>query len=118
MTNNYTFNTPVTGSAFGSDNTTINNTLTCLNRSEESELKKFLQEWVDQKNPEITHNPEASAEKAAQALATQNSSIFKKLQAGGIGATTSLMGDLATGQEPVIVFVKAFFAFVNGVATA
>ena len=114
--NQYNFNAPVTGSAFDSKDFTINNT--CLNSSEERELKQFIQAWIDQKRSEIEVNPEASGKKAAQALEEQHSSIFKKLQAGGIGATTSLMGDLATGEDPVQACIKAFFAFFGGAATA
>lgn len=118
MTKNYTFNDKVIGCVIDSPNTTIHNNVVCLTSSEESELKSFLQEWIDQERSEIERDPEGSCEKAAKALAKQNSNIFKKLQVGGIGATTSLMGDLATGEQLNIAFVKAFFAFVGGVATA
>ena len=116
MTDIYNFNDKVIGSMFGSKHGTINNTATNLNPSDESELRNFLQSWIEQQKGEIIDDPEASGAKAAQALEVQNPNIVGTLQNSSIGAVTSLVGDLATGEEPIKAFIKAFLAFIGGIA--
>ena len=116
MTDIYNFNDKVIGSMFGSKHGTINNTVTNLSPIDESELRNFLQSWIEQQKREIIDDPEASGAKAAQALEIQSPSIVETLQSSSIGAVTSLVGDLATGEEPVKAFIKAFFTFIGGIA--
>ena len=116
MTDIYNFNDKVIGSMFGSKHGTINNTVTNLSPIEESELRNFLQSWIEQQKVEIIDDPEASGAKAAQALEIHSPSIVETLQSSSIGAVTSLVGDLATGEEPIKAFIKAFFTFIGGIA--
>lgn len=116
MNNNFYGN--VTGNVFGDNSGTINNKVEFLSSNEDSELKRFLQEWKEQERQELKSNPEASAQKAVVVFNQQNPIIVNKLQAGSASAITSLMTDLAIGERFEVAFVKAFFAFVGAAAIA
>ena len=42
---------------------------------------------------------------------------MQRIQNAGISSLTSLIGDIATGEDPISAFIKAFIAGIGGAAT-
>ena len=80
-------------------------------------MRTFLQAWSQHQQSQITENPENSGIDAARTLETENPGLMQRIQNGGIGALTSLIGDMATGEDPISAFIKAFIAGIGGAAT-
>jgi HEAT repeat protein len=115
----FNFNAPV--GFVGDNHATVNvgnnqPTLT-LSAEDITALRTFLQTWSQHQKSKITENPESSGIDAMITLEAENPGLMQRIQNGGIGALTSLIGDMATGEDPISAFIKAFIAGIGGAAT-
>ncbi|QTR47638.1 HEAT repeat domain-containing protein [Thiothrix litoralis] len=115
----FNFNAPVTAGVIGDNHGTVNvgNNQPVLSAEDIAALRTFLQAWSQHQQSQITENPENSGIDAARTLETENPGLMQRIQNGGIGALTSLIGDMATGEDPISAFIKAFIAGIGGAAT-
>jgi HEAT repeat protein len=119
MSNIFKFNAPITAGVIGDNHGTVNvgNNQPALGAEDIAALRTFLQAWSQHQQSQITENPENSGIDAARTLETENPGLMQRIQNGGIGALTSLIGDMATGEDPISAFIKAFIAGIGGAAT-
>ncbi|WML90665.1 HEAT repeat domain-containing protein [Thiothrix lacustris] len=119
MSNTFNFNASVTAGNIGDNHGTVNvgNNQPVLSAEDIAALRTFLQAWSQHQQSQITENPENSGIDAARTLETENPGLMQRIQNGGIGALTSLIGDMATGEDPISAFIKAFIAGIGGAAT-
>ncbi|WP_287603954.1 HEAT repeat domain-containing protein [Thiothrix sp.] len=120
MPSTFTFNAPFTAGVVGNNYGTVN--MNTLDTQDIQELRDFLQAWKDHQQTQIIEDPENTGIEMAKALQHQKPALWEKLKYrltnGGIGASTSLLGDLAVGEDPVKSAIKACFAFIGGAATS
>ena len=119
MSNNtFNFNAPVTAGVIGDNHGTVNvGHDHALSAEDVSVLRGFLQAWSQHQQSQIAENPEESGSEAAQALEVENPGLMQRIQNAGISSLTSLIGDIATGEDPISAFIKAFIAGIGGAAT-
>ncbi len=117
--NTFNFNAPVNAGVIGDNHGTVNvgSNQPALSVEDVSALHTFLQTWSQHQKSKITENPESSGIDAAITLEAENPGLMQRIQNGGIGALTSLIGDMATGEDPISAFIKAFIAGIGGAAT-
>lgn len=120
VTSTFNFHGPVTAGVVGENHGTVN--MNTLDAQDIQDLRKFLQDWKNHHQVQIIEKPEDIGINIAEALQHQKPSLWGKvkyrLTNGGVGASTSLLGDLAVGEDPMKAAIKACFAFISGAATS
>lgn len=120
MTSSFNFHTSFNAGVVGNNHGTVY--MNTLDTQDIQELRGFLQAWKNHQQTRVIENPENTGIEIAKVLQHQKPDLWEKIKYrlinGGVGASASLLGDLAVGEDPMKAAIKSCFAFIGGAATS